>query len=369
MSEAGMSAAGMEPLRLTLADGWTETRPRRLPFGLVYLGQGRLLGRAADFGAPRALDGEPGDGPRREARMPVCVDRKRGVVYWIKRGVPLDRPAEESASLTATDLRTLKSRRVASAEGLSELLAHDPRDGSILSFADRPGKPTLVFIDAASGRERFVGVSGDAQCPADVCFARRRILFGRESTELTAHDFDGRVVASARAPAEPECMSFHPALESAAIAHLGLSIWDFASGRVRRVAEEGRNVVWSPDGRSLWFNERDSELEVLDVASSRRTRVLKLEGDSAGCTNFTNRLRWTPDGRFLLAQLSRKAAVSKEERAHRKKTDPHGWETGQSFDFDHYFCILDPKAGRLWLHQGYSHQVAWAKIPQRRKAA
>jgi dipeptidyl aminopeptidase/acylaminoacyl peptidase len=174
------------------------------------------------------------------------------------------------------------------------------------------------------------------------------------------HGFDGRVVADALAPADPEMMSFHPSGESAAIAHGGMSIWDFASGKTRRVGETGRNVEWSPDGRALWFTERDSELWTLDLASGRATRVLKLEGDAAGCTNFTNRLRWTPDGKHLLAQMSRKAAVSPGEEARRRKAEPHGWETGQSFDFDHYFCVLEPGARRLWLAPGYSHQVAWA---------
>lgn len=353
MSQAGISSAAMEPLRATLANGWTRTPPRRLSYGLVYLWQGRLLGQGTDFSGARAVDGEPGDGVRREARLPLSVDREDGVVYWIRH-------EDAAASLTATDLRAGKSRRVAGADGFSDVLVHEAEAGEVLSFVERDGKPELVFV-GARGAARFVRVEGTGLHPSDVSLVQRRILFGHDGPELTVHDFDGRVVAAARSPADPEMMSFHPSGESAAIAHGGLSLWDFASGKTRRVAERGRNVEWSPDGRALWFTERDSELWTLDLASGRETLVLRLEDDSAGCTNFTNRLRWTPDGKQLLAQMSRKAAVTKEEEARRRKDDPHGWETGQSFDFDHYFCVLDPGARRLWLAPGYSHQVAWAE--------
>ncbi|UPT75733.1 MAG: hypothetical protein M0D55_08700 [Elusimicrobiota bacterium] len=176
---------------------------------------------------------------------------------------------------------------------------------------------------------------------------------------MTLHGLDGAVVASARAPSDPGYLSFHPDGASAVIVHEGLSVWDFSSGSTRRVCESGRRAEWSPDGRRLWFSDVDSELWTLDPSTRKTERVLKLEGDSAGCTNFTNRLRWSPDGRFLLAQLSRKAAVSAAEEARRRKENPHGWETGQSFDFDHYFCVLEPEKRRAWLRPGYSHQVVW----------
>lgn len=353
MSQAGISSAAMEPLRVTLAKGWTKTAPRRLDYGLVYLWQGRLLGQGTDFTGARAVDGEPGDGVRREARVPLSVDRGNGVVYWIRH-------EGEAASLTATDPRSRESRLVASAEGFSDVLAYDPKDRSVLSFIERGGKPSLVFV-GARGAARHVRVEGEGLHPSDVHATGRRVLFGHEGPQITLHGFDGRVVADTLSPADPEMMSFHPSGESAAIAHAGLSVWDFASGKTRRVAETGRNVEWSPDGRALWFTERDSELWTLDLDSGRAERVLKLEGDSEGCTNFTNRLRWTPDGKHLLAQMSRKAAVSAEEEARRRKAEPHGWETGQSFDFDHYFCVLEPARRRLWLAPGYSHQVAWAE--------
>lgn len=352
MSQAGISSAAMGPLRATLAKGWTRTPPRRLACGLVYLWQGRLLGQGTDFAGAGAVDGEPGDGIRRESRVPLSVDRENGVVYWIRQ-------EDEAASLTATDLRARQSRRVGGADGFSDVLAHDPEAGEVLSFVERDGIPELVFVDAR-GAARFVRVEGKGLHPSDVHPGRRRLLFGHDGPELTVHGFDGRVVAATRSPADPEMMSFHPSGESAAIAHGGLSIWDFASGKARPVAEKGRNVEWSPDGRTLWFTERDSELRSLDLASGRETLVLKLEGDSAGCTNFTNRLRWAPDGKHLLCQMSRKAAVTAKEEARRRQDDPHGWETGQSFDFDHYFCVLEPGARRLWLAPGYSHQVAWA---------
>lgn len=364
MSQAGISADGMKPPKLILAEGWTRTRPRKLAYGLVYLSQGRLWAREADLGAPRPLDAERGEGPRREARAPVCVDGRAGLVYWIKRELPPGRPDDDRAELTATTLaRPHESRRLAPAEGFGELLALDEREGELLSFLGGSGEPRLAFVDTESGAVRVVAVEGGEAGPADVCFARRRILFGREGADVTVHDLDGRIVAAVRAPADPECLRFHPSLDSAVIAHGGLSIWDIAAGTLRRVADEGRNAAWSPDGRALWFTELDSELWVLDLSTSRRTRVLKLEGDSAGCTNFTNRLRWSPDGRHLLAQLSRKAAVTAAEEARRREAEPEGWDTGQRFDFDHYFCVLEPAAGRLWLRRDYSHQVAWAKLP------
>ncbi|UPT75732.1 MAG: hypothetical protein M0D55_08695 [Elusimicrobiota bacterium] len=90
----------------------------------------------------------PGE-PRREARVPLCAS-PAGRVYWVRA---------EPSELHETDAATGASRRVASADGFTYLLAYDPRADEVVSFlpgsAGAPGR--LVFV-GTDGRVRHARV-------------------------------------------------------------------------------------------------------------------------------------------------------------------------------------------------------------------
>lgn len=89
-----------------------------------------------------------------------------------------------------------------------------------------------------------------------------------------------------------------------------------AEGRIQVSTEEGRNPVWSPDGRRLYYRRRDGAIMSVDVgagsppALSRPVEVVRLPPAPPTRGKFDV----MPDGRLLLVEDGSVGAISSELR-------------------------------------------------------
>lgn len=192
---------------------------------------------------------------------------------------------EQDSEIYAADLKTSKTRRVASGHGIA--WAPDSRRLAFLSDTVRQGQPQLYVVDEARGTpKKLTELTGDMARP-------RWSPDGRTIAFLFAEDARAAGPLAAAAP--------QTGVIGGKIVNQRLAAVEVASGQVRQVSPPELHVYeydWSPDGRRFaataapgpgddnWYV---ASLYTLDAAGGPMTAIHKPELQIADP-------RWSPDG-------------------------------------------------------------------------
>jgi len=357
----------MEPLELKLGDGWTAVAPQPTAFGLAFIERGGLKCQGTDFRQIAEFDVAHGREPSSQGNCPVAVDDKNSLIYWARTKFTSKPNEAGCSSLVESDLRSGKSRTVLdmpSGKKCNWLLTLDEAGARLITQVHgAPKEPMLIaFIDIASGAMRSLDIGHAAWLPLAVFPRRRQFFFSLRDGSAAIFDFDGKQTAVCPQKLGSPNMDRHPSSELIAVSFGGIYLWNLENDVVKMVSKTGNVASWSADGRQLWYFERDSELWVLDIVSGNKTRIIQLSGDTGGCTEYGNLGVWSPDGRFLLAQMNRKCAVSKDEEKKRRKDFPTNWEPAYQFDWGHHFCVVDTQQRTAWTSPGHASHISWFSV-------
>ena len=138
------------------------------------------------------------------------------------------------------------------------------------------------------------------------------------------------------------------------------------------VGRGGEGFDVSPDGKEIWVaNAQDGTVSIIDVATKKVTETLP--------PNFrgANRLKFTPDGKYVFISASRLAILDAANHKEIKRLDnvhsdagiqmdPHGTRAYASCNRDGYVAVIDLKTLEMTGRIAAGPQpdgLAWARQP------
>lgn len=336
---------------ITAAPGWTEVPPQPTGMALIYDDGADLCFGATDFRSVLTLDRSP----QVECPLAVCAERRKAWRYRCQ----LSPGRRDYSEIREYNLRTGTSRclvdlgpnqwvvwlcrYVAELDALVVLLATDVdgEDGVRI-------RHSLGWLRVSSGKMVTVPLCRDAYYPLDLRPSNGELIFsGAEGYHRVSRA--GRCLETVSGASLPRGRGgiFHPAEPYAILGGGALVRWDFQTGSVTTLHDQGQWPCWSADCRALYFSESSSDLWQLDLASGRAERILAIDDNPYPEISHARAIRPSPCRRYLALALTRKDRIPSERSG------------GSEWAYQRAICIVDLALRQYWTVPVNARYLEW----------
>jgi hypothetical protein len=242
------------------------------------------------------------------SNCPLAVDHANARVYF------------SADVLTSIDLRSgaLQQHDAGTDLSASWMLEYRPRQSDLLMLLHGPELKAhcLGAFDLGTDRLRTLPLPDDVFFPLAIDHTRGVALFSARQAGAALCDLSGSTVAlsSIRLPHFAMGGCFIDDGSKVILGGDGLYGWDLGSGSVSPLCKTGRYPVPDRNG-DIWFCTEDGNLCRLRRDGSGFDTIVELAGVDPRGWGYSQPVVFSPDGRYGLARLTGKTALTGPELA------------------------------------------------------